>query len=93
MAPTNGGVDVPQPLPVAQRGKFTEDYCRDDMAVFEVSYHFGVRVLPVTEPTIRSKAFSSVFLNVSSSPIRGTSDPYFLKRPKTRVKTRFPCPT
>ena len=44
MTPTNGGVDVPPPLPVAQgMDQFTEDYYRDDMAIFEVRFVFWVR--------------------------------------------------
>ncbi|KAF9645494.1 hypothetical protein BDM02DRAFT_3189690 [Thelephora ganbajun] len=37
MMPTNKAVEVPSPLPVApKRDKYTEDYYRDDMVVFEV---------------------------------------------------------
>ena len=36
--PANDAAEVPQPLPATQQqDQFTEDYFRDDMAVFEVS--------------------------------------------------------
>ena len=95
IAPTNEAAEVPQPLPVAQQlDLFTGDYFRDDMAVLGVSYLSRVRVSSATDPAIRSRALFSVFLNVSSSPARGSSNPCFLmkrKRAKTRVKMRSPC--
>jgi hypothetical protein len=91
MAPTNEVAEVPQPLPIGQQyEKSTEDYCRDDMAVFEVSYLFGVRVLSIPELAVRLRALFSVFLNVSSSLVRASSNPCSLvrrKRAKTWVET------
>lgn len=94
MAPTNEAVEVPRPLPAARRHEFTEDYFRDDMAVFEVNHLPGVRVFSVTEPAARSRALFSVFLNISSSPVLESSNPYFSVKKemaKTRAKTRSPC--
>ena len=42
MTPGNELMEVPSPSPAAQEQKtFTEDYCRDGMVVFEVSFLVG----------------------------------------------------
>lgn len=85
---------VLQSLPVEQQDKFTEDYCRGDMAVFEVNHLVEVDALLVVKLGFRSKVLPSVFLNVSLSPARGSSDPCFsvvMKVMRVRTKARFSC--
>ena len=95
--PTNEDAEVPKPLPVAQRqDQFTEDYFRDDMAVFEVSHLFRARILSSIELAFRLRALFFVFPNVSLSPVLESSNPCFLIRRKgTEIQTRVlsPCPT
>ena len=91
MTPTNEGVEFPPPLAIAQEEvQTTEDYCRDGMAFFEVSSLFGICVLSVADLAHRLKMFFSVFPNVSSSPVRESSDHYSSTR---RKRMSSPCLT
>jgi len=97
MSPTNEAAEVPPPIPVARgEDRLTDDYCRDGMVVFEVCPFFAVRISSVADLAFRLRTFSSASPNVSSSPVRESSNPCFLvreKRAKPRMRVTFPCLT
>ena len=90
MAPTSETAVVSQLYPITQQREFTEDYCRDDMAVFEVTRLFEVCTSPVAELGIRSRALPFAFLNVSSSLDRGSLNPCFSTAMET-TNVQFSC--
>lgn len=91
MAPTSKTAAVSRLLPVTQQDEITEDYCRDDMAIFGVIRFFEVVCAsPVAELGFRLRVLSFVFLNVSSSLDRGSSDPCSPTAMKT-TNVRPPC--